>query len=579
MGGEEFMNVSRKNQTIVWSLWAILFLVVNIYAIIQFPPIKGSNVGDFTAFIIVAIIAGGIPIVLKQIPFSITQWISLVVFMEFGLLAELILGQIIVLSAMVRLRLTKDRLFAFPLNSIMYFVMSLSSAAVFYLLGGVHGIGTNITNIQFIIPAAGYLVAYLFSNYLIYYLINNVLYQRRTPFFTDAFKWESVIVLIVFPVSLLLYYLYNMIGIISLVFVSFPVICCQILLHFYNKSNQMNDYLQRAAELGHQLTERLQANEILNIFIEKLIDLFPIDYLYVFDNKNNEKLELIRSYEKGVEDPVSLDPIVVTEGIIGKAWKLRKPLLYKTKVEWLKDNKVYFPFDMESGICVPMVKSNEVTGVLFIGSEKKRIYEKYHVMILDILCSYLAVALDNARHYEETKYASERDSLTNLYNARVFTNRIEEAFRYLQTGEWRTVSLLIVDIDHFKKVNDTYGHQSGDAVLIQVAKFLEEMVGDRGLLARYGGEEFVVLLPNMDKNEARDFGEWIRRRIEDEQFVIYNDLADERQEVTVYLTVSIGLANAPDDTDEEMSLIRCADRALYLGAKQVGRNRVAEYVK
>lgn len=215
--------------------------------------------------------------------------------------------------------------------------------------------------------------------------------------------------------------------------------------------------------------------------------------------------------------------------------------------------------------------------MIFVASTKKKAFEKYHLMIMEILCSYLAIALDNARHYEKTKQQSERDPLTNLYNARVITEKIEEGFEQLNSGQLEKLALLMVDIDHFKSVNDTYGHESGNIVLQQVSELLKKMVGDKGILGRYGGEEFTILLPDYDKDLALDFAELIRQTIEDHVFVLYDDLAEVRRKINVRLTVSIGVAIAPDDTDEVTSFIRVADRALYLGAKQVGRNRVAEY--
>lgn len=198
-------------------------------------------------------------------------------------------------------------------------------------------------------------------------------------------------------------------------------------------------------------------------------------------------------------------------------------------------------------------------------------------MLIDILCSYLAVAFDNARHYEKTKYQSERDPLTNLYNARVISDRIEDAFTKLHEGQIKTLALLMVDIDHFKAVNDTYGHESGNVVLQQVANLLGKIVGNKGILGRYGGEEFTILLFDYTKKQAIDFAEYIRKTIEEYTFTLYDDLAEVRRKINIHLTVSIGVAVVPDDTEEMMELIRVADRALYLGAKQIGRNKVAEY--
>ena len=137
----------------------------------------------------------------------------------------------------------------------------------------------------------------------------------------------------------------------------------------------------------------------------------------------------------------------------------------------------------------------------------------------------------------------------------------------------------MMDIDHFKSVNDTYGHQSGNDILIELARILEAEVGEEGTVARYGGEEFVILFPDYSKDLTLLFAEALRKKIEKHPFKIKTDLGADRSIQDVNITLSIGVSTAPDDSDEPNALIRNADRALYIGAKQAGRNKVAAYVK
>lgn len=114
--------------------------------------------------------------------------------------------------------------------------------------------------------------------------------------------------------------------------------------------------------------------------------------------------------------------------------------------------------------------------------------------------------------------------------------------------------------------------------MCQLADLLKSIIQSKGIVARYGGEEFAVILPGYKKEEASSFAEYIRKTIESRSFVMYNDLAEVRRKLSVRVTVSIGVSAAPADTDEPMALLRCADRALYIGVKRVGRNKVAKYV-
>lgn len=122
-------------------------------------------------------------------------------------------------------------------------------------------------------------------------------------------------------------------------------------------------------------------------------------------------------------------------------------------------------------------------------------------------------------------------------------------------------------------------HQSGNEILVQMAKRIRSLIGNRGTVARYGGEEFVILLPDTNKKSALRLAEIVRLTIANRPFSTQNFLDFDEKYESVDITVSIGVASAPNDADDALALIRHADRALYIGAKREGKNRVAEYVK
>jgi len=135
----------------------------------------------------------------------------------------------------------------------------------------------------------------------------------------------------------------------------------------------------------------------------------------------------------------------------------------------------------------------------------------------------------------------------------------------------------MLDIDHFKSINDTYGHQSGNDLLKALARLLESFVPIDATLSRYGGEEFVIVLPSYGKSETIELAEKIRKDVESATFRIIPDLFKGREPVDVHMTVSIGIANVPIDARDAKELLRNADRALYIGGKQAGRNKVGVY--
>ena len=230
-------------------------------------------------------------------------------------------------------------------------------------------------------------------------------------------------------------------------------------------------------------------------------------------------------------------------------------------------------------MCVPVIRNHHIVGLIILAKKKKRAYDKSQLMILDILASHFGVAIEKARHYEETKRNSERCALTKLYNYRFFENVLEKEFGKLITKENTCLSLILLDLDHFKSVNDTYGHQSGNEILIQVANRLSTIVGSNGIVARYGGEEFVVLLPNVERKQCYEIAEKIRLNLANRAFTLKQHIKETNTAQLVKVTASIGFATAPDDAEDGLSLIRHADRAMYVGAKQAGRNKVAEYRK
>ncbi|MHB1176589.1 MAG: GGDEF domain-containing protein [Sulfuriferula sp.] len=156
-----------------------------------------------------------------------------------------------------------------------------------------------------------------------------------------------------------------------------------------------------------------------------------------------------------------------------------------------------------------------------------------------------------------------RDGLTGLYNHRTFYTLLADELARSQRST-RPVSLLMLDIDHFKHVNDTYGHLTGDAILRGLSELLGQQLRAIDRVCRYGGEEIAVILPEIDPGTASSIAERLRACVETHLF---------EANATVHITISIGVASSPTDGDSADSLVAAADAALY-AAKRSGRNRV-----
>ncbi|MGG3560460.1 sensor domain-containing diguanylate cyclase [Neobacillus rhizosphaerae] len=568
------MNVKPQTKQAIFLVWFLLVPSGLWFTYHTYPPEINGHWIDLLAFLLLTSVVASMPIVINEMFIFLIQWVALATFLRFGLFVEIIFAQIAVVVLVLKLRiLRKGELFRLPLNLIMFFFVSFLSGGLYYLLGGDTGEKLKI-NADFLFLAVLYAVLSYTLNQVILAFNLYVIYKSKDPFFGKELFVETITTLITFPIGFILYILYNQVGLLALLFVGIPFVSLSMVFNLYYSSEKINEYLQKAAEIGHQMAERLFIEDVVDLFIKKLSEMLPVDYTYILEASGDE-LKLIRRIESGKVLPNDQQSMSIHEGISGMVWANRKAFLFKTKKDWIEYSNGYIPEDAESILGVPIIRSKKLIGVLLLASRRKRAYEKSQLMIIDILCSHFAVAIENARHYEQTKRQSERCALTNLYNYRYFENMLTEEFEKLTRFELKMLSLIILDIDHFKNVNDTYGHQSGNEILCELSNRLSKLVGGRGTVARYGGEEFVVLLPDVSKEDAYQMAELIRQSIANWPFSISQSLDQKQQQVRI--TASIGVATAPEDAEDALALIRHADRALYVGAKRAGRNRVAEY--
>ncbi len=220
---------------------------------------------------------------------------------------------------------------------------------------------------------------------------------------------------------------------------------------------------------------------------------------------------------------------------------------------------------IRSYLVVPICLHDQVLGLLRLDSDTPGRFSVEDAERLQPLANAAAIALQNARLFGEVQRLATTDGLTGIYNRRHFFELAEsELNRARRFGH--PVSAIMLDIDHFKQVNDTYGHAVGDQVLRVVAKRCGESIRDIDVLGRYGGEEFAVILPSTDLPGARTMAERLRRSVADAP------VPTDKGDLTV--TISLGVASNAQDDGDVAALLNRADAAMY-AAKQAGRNRVA----
>lgn len=221
-----------------------------------------------------------------------------------------------------------------------------------------------------------------------------------------------------------------------------------------------------------------------------------------------------------------------------------------------------------SVVSVPLRYKRDILGVMNCARADKNGFSEEDIRLITLVANQIALAVENAKLYTKTRELAVRDELTGIYNRRHFQEVLKMEWKRAIRFK-RHLSLLMIDIDHFKKLNDTYGHLYGDKVLREVSNIILKNIREVDTVARFGGEEFVALLPDTDKLGAMVVGEKLRQLVEAQKF-------DDIVRHHAPLTISTGISVFLEDAKEIDDLIDHADVALY-DAKDNGRNRVVVY--
>ncbi len=283
--------------------------------------------------------------------------------------------------------------------------------------------------------------------------------------------------------------------------------------------------------------------------------------VFLYDDKG-KRLNIIT--QQGVDE--NWMPKIVYnlgEGKVGVAAAKRMPI---GRREFGFDGTKSEPFAIfDPDICYPLFYRDKLYGVIAICRDVD--FEEREKNLLGVVSTMTAVALHNTRSFESIQLSADTDPLTRLFNIGRFRKDLDKELSRAKRFQ-HNLSVAIIDLDKFKEYNDTYGHQAGDHLLIQLAQIFRDHFDETDTLARYGGDEFIVMCPEIKKHEnARIVGNLLH------DLEMY-EFARGQQHVKV--TFSAGVSSYPDDAINAGDLIKLADVALY-EAKRAGRNTVQEY--
>lgn len=252
-------------------------------------------------------------------------------------------------------------------------------------------------------------------------------------------------------------------------------------------------------------------------------------------------------------------------GIAGKVFTEKKSIITNLGGNDPRFNQFTSDSNVSSLICVPLIAKGECIGIINITNKKNgKLFNKKDLEFVEALANQAAIAVDNAQLYE----LATKDGLTKLYIHRHFYFLLESEIKRVQRYH-HVLSLIMMDIDNFKQVNDTYGHLVGDMVLKEIASTIQKTIRHVDIPARYGGEEFTVILPETAAANALTISERLRKKISEIEVKV-----DEK--TIIRPTVSMGIAEYPNAAEDIKDLIDCADKALYV-SKENGKNCIHLY--
>ena len=316
-------------------------------------------------------------------------------------------------------------------------------------------------------------------------------------------------------------------------------------------------------QLAGVISSSLNIEEVYDAFVSELKGVIEVDYTAVCLVEDTDiyfaavSPKVGSAWHTGQKIPL---PGTATEWVYLNKKPFYEHDLAQRKRFWTGEE--YLKRGIRSVLYLPLVNKGEVIGILILGSKKAAAYSPEQTMLLEHLALQIAAPIENSRLFTKAEEIARIDGVTELFNRRHFDERLrEEIDRHSRYGD--TLSLLLIDLDNFKKYNDTFGHLAGDRMLVHAAGLVKAATRSSDLAFRYGGDEFAVILPNSSTMDAFNVAERMRE-----------NFAREMSGRQLNITISIGVASWPGDGTTLDEICYAADMALYY-AKRTGQNRTS----
>jgi len=341
------------------------------------------------------------------------------------------------------------------------------------------------------------------------------------------------------------------------------LIVIYIFIMYFTVMN-INHKLAAAYDMAVTITSALDMENVMDLILNSVQKIIPWDTACLYVYQNGWLIPAI--YEGYPCNAVGKLKLESCQSILGFSFTKEGIIVNNChKNRELAAMSISLP-DTKSIIAAPILSNNELIGEIVLTSKKNHIHTKKHLILLKILANQGAVAMKNARLFDEAAQMAVCDGLTGLYNYTYLYSELERQIKNVN-ARGGCLSFIIIDVDRFKSYNDMYGHVVGDTILKNFAGILRKSMRDSDIICRYGGEEFAIVLPGVKPNEALRIAERVREIIENTPLAQAGDS-------DIFITVSAGIASYPTDATSAQDLVNKADKAMIVGAKQKGRNKV-----
>ena len=331
----------------------------------------------------------------------------------------------------------------------------------------------------------------------------------------------------------------------------------------FQRSSAQTKQITVLNNIARIISSSLQIEEVFDSFAAEMAKLISFDRLSVTILDDSGSYLRIFASGSQVDSGWGMESIIPVVGT-GPGWVVlnEQPFIHedtRERQQFIED-EIFYEDGIRSYIILPLESRGKLVGTFGLGSRQPGTYSKRDLILLGQLSKQISVAIENVKLYQQTKENSILDDVSSLFNFRYFHQALDRELKLVARHRSR-LSLIFIDLDNFKQINDTHGHLRGSRVLRAVGFLLRAAVRETDIAARYGGDEFVVILPDTDLALAKRLGEHIRKIICHHVFLRDEGL-NER------LGASIGVATYPSEAHTKEELIQLADERMYRDKKK-----------